>query len=402
MLYDGGAIVSTLNFLLQGLDETEDHYAALEQLLSLPNINQCLISVAFMNAAGAGMAAKKLTLISDKLKLFVGIRNGVTSKQSIEVLKAENIFPICVDTATQAFIFHPKVYLARNEESATLITGSANFTSGGLIKNIEASLIVSLDLSCAEDAALAEKVIGDCASLQREHPHNVFQLDNSYDLDEMVQQGLLEDETAQPQRTNAKAKASQGRTEQRPSMKTHIRKLAAVCRAKAQTVANITVPLSGTTFAAVTNNQLLWKSGPLTRRDLNIPTGSNTHATGSMLLKVGDPSQDIDQRHYFRDVVFDAATWQPDTKPQYSHIERCLIKFRIVIKGIDYGIHELKLSHNTRTDTETYLQKNSMTQIHWGEVVKPMVAHEDLLNSILYIYAPENGADVYTLMFDSE
>lgn len=135
--------MSTIKFLLQGLAETEDHYAEVEQLLGLPNIDRCLISVAFMNAAGAGMLAEKLSSLSDKLYLFVGIRNGVTSKQSIEILREKNICPICVDTATQAFIFHPKVYLAQNQESAVLITGSANFTSGGLVKNIEASLIIN-------------------------------------------------------------------------------------------------------------------------------------------------------------------------------------------------------------------------------------------------------------------
>lgn len=396
--------MSTTKFLLQGLDENSDHFAALDQLLNLPNINRCLICVAFMNAAGAGMVAEKLSVLSNKLQLFVGIRNGVTSKQSVEVLKSKNIWPICVDTATQAFIFHPKVYLAQSQTSATLITGSANFTSGGLIKNIEASLIVNLDLSMPEDLALAEKVFNDFAIMQGEHPQNVFQLDDTFDLDKMVQQGLLEDESVQSQRTNARAKNLESRTEQRPAMKLHVRKLPAVRRTKAQSKATsrIAISSSSVSFTAITNNNLLWKSGPLTRRDLNIPTGANTHATGSMLLKVGDPAQDIDQRHYFRESIFATALWQADVKPQYSHIERCTVKFKIVIKGIDYGVHELKLSHNTRTDTETYRQRNSMTQIHWGEVVKPMIAHEDLLDGILCIYAPEESSDVYTLTFDIE
>lgn len=394
--------MSTLKFLLQGLNETEDHYAALEQLLDLPNISRCLISVAFMNAAGASMFAEKLALISDKLKLFVGIRNGVTSKQSIEILKAKNILPICIDTATQAFIFHPKVYLAQSDISATLVTGSANFTSGGLIKNIEASLIVNLNLSCPEDLILVDQIFDDFTSLQCEHPQNIFQLDDTYDLEDMVRQGLLEDETVQSQRTNAKAQSSQSRTEQRPSMKTHVRKLPAVQRSKAQTSTEIVVPHSSVSFATITNNQLLWKSKPLKRRDLNIPDKEKTNPTGSMYLKVGDPSQKIDQRHYFREVVFCNAAWQFDSDPRYSYYERCFVKFRIIVKGIDYGIHELKLSHDTRTDTPTYRQKNSVTQIHWGSSVKPLIAHEDLLNSILYIYAPDEASDIYTLTFDAE
>ena len=43
-----------------------------------------------------------------------------------------------------------------------------------------------------------------------------------------------------------------------------------------------------------------------------------------------------------------------------------------------------------------------MTQIHWGEIVKPMIAHEDLLDGILYIYGPDETSNVYTLNFDLE
>jgi len=392
----------TIDFLLQGLDETDDHFAALNQLLDLPDINRCLISVAFMNSTGAGMVVDKLSQYSECLHLYVGIRNGITSKQSINLLRSRGIFPCCVDTATQAFIFHPKVYFAQSTCSAVLITGSANFTLGGLVKNVEASVIAHLDLSLPNDAAIVTKVIEDFEILKDRHPENVFLLDDSINLDEMVQQGLLVDETAQIQRANTRATSGQGRTELRPRMNLNVRRLGAARRSRAQSTENVGIPLTAATITAFSNNQLLWKSGQLNRRDLNIPTGTSTHATGSMLLKVGDPSQDIDQRHFFRDVVFSSADWQADTDPSSAHMERCIVKFRVIIKDIDYGVHELKLSHNTRTDTATYLQNNSMTQIHWGETVKPMIAQEDLLGSILCIYAPDDEAEFYTLTFDVE
>jgi len=391
-----------VDFLLQGLDETEDHFAALNRLLDLPDIDRCTISVAFMNVTGAGMVVEKLSRLADCIQLFVGIRNGITSKQSIDLLRSRSIYPYCVDTASQAFIFHPKVYFARNSSSAVLMTGSANFTLGGLVKNVEASVIANLNLSLPEDAAIAMKVVEDFEVLQYRHPENVFLLDETYDLDEMVRQGLLIDETTQSQRANARATLIEQRTELRPRMNLNVRRFSVARRSRVQPTENIGIPLTTATIAALSNNQLLWKSGQLNRRDLNIPTGTRTHATGSMLLKVGDPSQDIDQRHYFRDVVFSSAEWQSDTDPSYSHMERCTVMFRIIIKDIDYGLHELKLSHNTRIDTATYLQNNSMTQIHWGETVKPMIAQEDLLGSILCIYAPDEGEDFYTLTFDVE
>lgn len=43
-----------------------------------------------------------------------------------------------------------------------------------------------------------------------------------------------------------------------------------------------------------------------------------------------------------------------------------------------------------------------MTQIHWGENIKPLIAHDDLLGGILCIYGPDAGTDIYTLTFDIE
>lgn len=136
-----------------------------------------------------------------------------------------------------------------------------------------------------------------------QYPQNIFQLNDTFDLDEMVRQGILVDETRLPRRVNAHAQVGQGRTEQRPVMHINTRRMAPVQSARAQNVVNIPIQFTNVAIGSIINNQLLWRSGPLTRRDLNIPIGTNTHATGSMLLKVGDPSQHIDQRHYFRDVV---------------------------------------------------------------------------------------------------
>ena len=345
------------------------------------------------------MFVDELAKCSGDLKFYIGIRNGVTSKQGIEVLVNNGIYPICVDTATQAFIFHPKVYFAQNNEAAKLIVGSANLTTGGLIKNIESSLILDLDLFDPNDKILAQKVVKAFSELEKRHPENIVALENGCDVEEMVQDGLLIDEMTMTFSTKNKSSKTT-RSNIKPRMKAKTRKIASTKKSKAQNSNPIVVANTGKTISGTINNSLLWKSGPLTRRDLNIPTGSNTHATGSMLLKVGDPSQNIDQRHYFRDTVFVNANWNFDTRRNLRHMERCDIQFRIVIKGVDYGIHTLKLSHNSRTDTPTYAQNNSVTQIHWGNTVKPLIAHEDLLNNILCIYGPDENSDIYTLSFD--
>ena len=140
----------------------------------------------------------------------------------------------------------------------------------------------------------------------------------------------------------------------------------------------------------------LWESGPLDRRDLDIPAGSNTNPTGSMLFTKGR-TPDIDQRHYFREVVFGSLDWARDDRKE--HLERAKANFRIVIKAVDYGVFQMRLTHDSRTDSATYQQNNAVTQIHWGEV-KELIAKEDLLGRTAFLYGLDETNDLFVLEID--
>lgn len=107
----------------------------------------------------------------------------------------------------------------------------------------------------------------------------------------------------------------------------------------------------------------------------------------------------IDQRHYFRDEVFNALTWTLDTDPRTSHIERAEAQMRLIVKDVDYGVRTLHLSHNTLTTTRAYEQRNSMTSLHWGDA-RPLVAHEDLLDRVLRLYRETEDPTRFTLEID--
>lgn len=143
---------------------------------------------------------------------------------------------------------------------------------------------------------------------------------------------------------------------------------------------------------------MLWESGELTERNLNIPHGSTTNPTGSMLLKKGK-IKDIDQRHYFRETVFAELNWQHDTNLKRSHFERAVAKFQIIIDGNDYGTHELKLSHNTKTDTLSYAQKNSTTGISWGQV-KELIAKKEHIGKSFSLYKNKDNPDEFILVME--
>lgn len=389
--------MATIDFLLQGLSSENDHLQHIGTLLSMDSIDKCLISVAFMNLSGAEVLLDKVAAIKSKVNLYVGIRNGITSLQAIKKLLDAGIYPLCVDTATPNFIFHPKVYLAASSEYGQLIVGSANFTPGGLFKNIEASLVTHLDLSIKSDKDLIDNIFASFEEMRNQSPENVIELTSAHDLLELVAQGVLIDETNPPPRLVTKASSSSSRSVHRPRMKVSTRSISITSRSR-----HSEPLLPGAVVAGVINNNLLWKSEPLSRRDLNIPTGSNTNRTGSMLLKLGDRSQKIDFQHYFRDEAFATANWVKDPPTSRTpHHERAVIKSRIVIKGIDYGIFNLALSHNTDTTSKSYLQRNGTTGLRWRDA-KPLIADEDLLGDIMCIYAPDAGSDVYTITIDDD
>jgi hypothetical protein len=108
-----------------------------------------------------------------------------------------------------------------------------------------------------------------------------------------------------------------------------------------------------------------------------------------MLFKKGK-MEGIDQRHYFRDEVFSSLPWVTGSTPATAHIERATAFFHIIIEDIHYGVFPLILSHNTKTDTKTYAQNNSMTSLSWGKV-KNLIAKEKLIGKTANLYRDPNS-----------
>jgi HKD family nuclease len=154
--------------------------------------------------------------------------------------------------------------------------------------------------------------------------------------------------------------------------------------------------LNQTSSALEDGYLMIWESKGLTERDLNIPSGDGTHATGSMLWKKG-AADDIDQRHFFRDEAFAGLDWKHD--PNKANYERSEAKFQIVVKGLNYGEFQLKLSHNKDKTSRSYEQKNSMTQVHWGNALKH-VAKTDLLGRTMSLYRKEGEPPEFLIEID--
>jgi hypothetical protein len=379
--------------LFQGITP-ETHLAAVRHVLMLPKPKEIIISTAFMNRGGLAQIREALLPVAGVTTIIAGIRNGITSAQGLAASIEYGCRTVAVDTGSRKVIFHPKIYFARNVTSARLVLGSANLTMGGLSSNIEASITMTLDLGDKDDAELANDVRQKIAGMMADYPEHVFHVPNTTTVEALLESGRVVDETITPAPTPGGSSDNRDLdTIPKMKLKTPPPKRSPIAPAAPPTPQE---PLAPATMRDQLT--LVWESKPLTRRYLTIPTAEGTNPTGSMLFTKG-ALDDIDQRHYFRDDVFFGLDWNHDTTPGKDHMERAEARFRLIIRDVDYGVFTLRLSHNSLTDTPAYEQRNSMTQLHWGQA-RPLIAREDLLDRIMSLYRDETTPDMFVLEID--
>jgi HKD family nuclease len=358
-------------FILQGIRKNNDHETAIRTFLELGELERVIFGVAFVRASGVNQISDFLATHHAETVVYAGIRNGVTSAQGLLALYSTQSRIYTVDTGSTSTIFHPKAYISFNSENARIIVGSANLTLSGLGGNIEGSTLLSIDRQEEADEVFLQDLVSSISSLQDHFPEHVVEIRRKSDISKLLKQGRLEDETvARPRKGNPQISAR----DSLPRIKLF----------KNRGEKLIPPPKRRVIHLNSTGWILVWVSKGLTERDLNIPSGANTNPTGSMLLKKGK-IEGIDQRSYFREAVFGSIRWENDPNPSSTHLQRAEAEFEVVIKGLNYGVRTLKLTHNTRTDTRSYEQLNAMTQVHWG-TAREIIAHGDLLGRELRLY----------------
>ena len=390
----------TKTMLLQGVTE-DSHLAAIKHLLEIPSPERVIVSVAFMNESGLALLEESLIPVAGRATVMAGIRNGITSAQGLRKSLEIGCITYAVDTGSRAVLFHPKVYLSRNASEARLIVGSANLTYGGLSSNIEASLLLTLGLDELEDAALVRELEGKIDGMIAEYDEHVFLVPDNAMVANLFDSGRVVDESLVVAPTPSGSSRNRGLdTVSRMDLKSRYMPRPRIMKFL-DTEDTSLVPEAPVTAAAPVHERLtlVWESNPLSRRDLTIPTSAGTNPTGSMLFGRGAWDEDIDHRHYFRDTVFANLDWQFDTQPRALHTERAEARFQLIIRDVNYAVTTLRLSHNSRVDTSTYEQRNSMTRLHWGDA-RRLVAREDLLGRTMYLYRDEVEDGLFVLEID--
>jgi len=160
-----------MRFLLQAVND-EDHLTPAREVFGMADLLSATISTAFMTESGLSLLQSVLEPIADRTRIFVGIRNGVTTVQSIQKALEIGCETYMVDTGTRQRIFHPKLYYSRSALRSKLLLGSANLTMGGLRTNIEASVLQEFDV--ADDAVFLHDLEGKLDALISDYPDHVI------------------------------------------------------------------------------------------------------------------------------------------------------------------------------------------------------------------------------------
>lgn len=331
------------------------------------------------------------------LNLIVGIDQEGTPKTALEEILKLNINSY-IFYQKESPIFHPKIYLFEGKDKTSIIIGSSNLTGRGLFNNVESSTLIEFDNDDADGQVYLKAMKDYYATLFDFSDPNLFKI--TYD----VIQNFIDLKVVPTKRVWLKKQGKRGTSESVENNLTIPARRSAMLPAsfRRKPQSRELADTSEEEIFAVNNFQpetqnlvQVWQSKPLTERDLNIPSGENTNATGSMLLKKGLLGDDIDHRHHFRDVVFNNLQWLSGQGSK-SHLERASAFFKLKIDGVDKGEFHLIIGHNTRTDIETYLQKNAMSQLHWGNA-KEHIANQALLGKTLTLFKDTNSEDQFSI-----
>lgn len=383
----------SLELILQGL--TKRTHAEVIGEMFAGEVERAIVSVAFVSQDGVEHIAPLLAAHADKITVYAGIRNEITSAQALKRLLEIGVSLYAVDTGTRMLLFHPKLYHVRAGATAKLSVGSANLTLGGLNNNIEAGVLIDLSLADADDAAFVDSLEASFDGLTGEHPENVFEIENEAMVNGLLDAGRLIDElAAPPPRTATKAKA--GSTDPTPRMKMQPKTVRGKAKPKGPPAvpAPVVPPIqpaaappaaaspgnaAGASTTVAPDLELVWESKPLSRRSLGIPTGPNSNPTGSTTLGSG-AFDDIDRVTYFRDDLFGHLGWALN-----GTIETADQQFDLVIKGVLVGTFDLTLRHSLTRAAAAAADHNSPTSLSWNEA-RSLVAREDLLGRTMRIW----------------
>lgn len=171
------------------------------------------IAVAWVRASGMAYLSDRLANFlrsGGHVSVIVGIDIQNTTREGLQALldlEAHGHCETFVYHNEASGVFHPKLYLFRNDEEARLIVGSNNITQSGLYVNVEAGLQIDTNV----DASVVGQALDALSSWKDTTSRLAVRLDPAF-LAQLVSDGYVIDEA----RALADMRAARGTRAARP------------------------------------------------------------------------------------------------------------------------------------------------------------------------------------------
>ena len=182
-----------------------------------PSVEPCWdkldIAVAWVRASGMVYLSGRLEEFlrhGGHLSIIVGIDLQNTTMQGLSALLDLEQFghsETFVYHNEAGGVFHPKLYLFRNEEEARLIVGSNNLTQSGLYVNVEAGLQVDTDIG----AALVTQTLDAISSWKDTATRLAMRLNRDF-LARLTREGYVPDENTVKEELRQRRRTAPPRT----------------------------------------------------------------------------------------------------------------------------------------------------------------------------------------------
>lgn len=161
--------------------------------------NDFLAGVAFVTSSGTtrmAPAVRSFIEAGGRARVVFGIGNRVTSRQAAEHLNTAGASVRGIAPGP-GLLFHQKVFRLIGPDAGLLIVGSNNLTADGMFRHFEGACLAELNPDDDGEGAALRSLDRHLEYIERNHPKHVYSL-ASEELDDLVREGLLRDETVSP------------------------------------------------------------------------------------------------------------------------------------------------------------------------------------------------------------
>lgn len=368
-------------YILQGLDKSVAFLKEIIDLLKDADFTDIWFLSAYLKENAIYNLTSSIKKSGANIHFLVGVGNGVTSYQALKALLDLGVEVYTFDTARIGSIFHVKEILAYGDSCAKMVCGSANITPGGLANNIEAGVIVTLNLTDNQDRNFFDDAITAIQNLITMYPDHIKR-QTINGVDDLLASGRIEDERVVSSTYKKRATSNHSITSVPFPLKAISLKAPkkATMRDKVRTVLH-----EENGIVSTAEFEQVWQSRPLKKSNIGITDNPNTNPKGEMGFGKGSWKENFDPKVYFRRSVFDALAWSVNELG--DEVAEGL--FSIHICGTDHGVYELTILHK-RKGMEAENQNNYLTSIRWGNA-SSIIKNRNLIDRTLKLYKASDG-----------